>query len=448
MKRLQEAENSNAMQHDQLGQQLDALNQRVVSLESELSSREVNCEQLQTLRKKLDAFQAEASQKEKELLSMQDDLNAANTERSTLESGKTKAKNEIHTLLLRLQDSERWMKNIRESMEELGVSAPTESFEETWDKLGMILRSAVLTGSPGSSPKDSLVKHVPEDTAVTPNSRRTFAGTSPSSERNTELVYRSQDVSRSTNCTPETQECFKSKLPNCTVDCVPYSQVSANIVPFSSFQKQLSPTKCPSFKENTEDFEELFAQVRTPIKCPKSLQNPSSKRRSDSSSSTAEKIASEKRRSKVPENLTSQGDTSKLQSLNVSSNGQEAVSFENRSAEVIVVRGENTAMTPKAQERHDEDLLSERKSLLSTQRTYSKAQQLPLSHRHRHESGTENVDHKQSPISITPRRSRKNSAREETKRKWAARGQKRPGRRTRGRNQGYPNQKLSLFFFR
>lgn len=429
------------MQHDQLERQLDALNQKIVSLEAEIASREINCEQLQTLRQKFDALQTETSRKEEELLLVQKDLNAANTERLALESGKAKAKGEIHTLLLRLQDSERWMKNIREKMKEFGVSAPTESFEETWDKLGIFLHSAVFTGSPSTAPKDFSVEHVPKDTAITPNAQKTVAGSSQGFVRTTEFIYQTQNVSRSTHCTPEAHEGLGSELPNSTVDCVPDSQLSANIVPFSSFQKQLSPTRCPSIMEDTGDFEKLFAHTRTPpnnitpSRCPKSSQKPTSKRRrSVSSSSTTEKNASEGRPPKVPVSLTSQGDATKPQNLNGNGNNQKAVSFENQGAVSTEVHGNDTEVTPRAQEKHYGGLLSERRPLRSTQRTYSKVRQLPLSSRHRRGSGTENMDHKQSPTSIASGSSRKNSAREETKKRWAARGQKRPGRRTRGKN--------------
>lgn len=441
------------MQHDQLEQQRDALNQKILSLEAEISSREINCEQLQTLRQKLDAFQTETSRKEEELLLVQKSLNAANTERLALESGKAKAKGEIHTLLLRLQDSERWMKNIRQKMEEVGVSAPAESFKETWDKLGIFLHSTAFTGSSSTSPKDYSVEHVPQGTDLTPNAQTTVEGSSQGFFRTTEFIYRTQNVSRSTHCTPEAHEGCGTELPNSTVYCVPDSQVSANIVPFSSFQKQLSPTRCPSIKEDTEDFEKLFAQTRTPpnnitpSKRAKSSQKPTSKRRRSAlSSSTTEKNASEERPPKVPVNLTSQGGAAKSQNLNDNGNNQKAVSFENQGAVSTEGHGKDTEVTPRAQERHYGGLLSERRPLRSTQRTYSKARQLPLSSRQRRGSGTENMDHKQSPTSIASGSSRKNSAREQTKKRLTARGQKRPGRRTRGKNWYQSIAKPGLLF--
>lgn len=377
MTRLREAECFHIAQRNQLEQQLEVLNQQVVSLKAENSSREVDCEQLRTLRIELDASQAKSSQKEKELISIQEDLNITNKERSALELGKTKAKGEIYTLLLRLQESEGWMKNVKEKMETLGVSVPTESYEETWNKLKMLLHWTVLNRLPNSTHKDA-----PDDTVVTPNSRKTAAGPFQDFAL-AESTHRTQKASKDMDYILDAHKNLRSELPNSTVDYVPDSQKSTCIVPFSSFQGQLSPTKCSS-NEDTEDLENIFAELRTPpshftpVERPKSSQKLSGKRkRSISSNSTTEK-----------------------------------------------------------------------KAFRSTQRTYSKARQLSVSQRHKRDAGIENVDHIQSPMSIASGSGRKNSAREETKRRWAARGQRRPGRKTRGKEQGLSHAKPQLILFR
>ena len=482
-------------------QQIHELNQRILTLESEIASCNADREQSQELQKELETLQAELSHKEEEHLSTQIKLGAVETARSALESGKTKAKGQIHALLLRVQDSERWMKNIKEKMEEFGISTPEETFSETWNKLEMLLQSAVFSKPSSIAPKHSLqqVGHVPEGTAIALTPHKMAASPSQGFVQTTEFIYRTHNVSRSTYSTPAGHERFRSELPNSTIDYVPDSQVSANIVPFSSFQRQLSPVHCPIPKDDPDEFAKLLAQTQTPPKnCPVKFPHSPAKQSKNvsSSSSTTEKDSSlpfhtkdtdEGTQLKTPgrctptRDLTVQIDADGSRNLNQSVDKQNAVSFEEQGAKEVEFYGRATESSyPGEQERFTGGLLSERRPMRSNQRTYSKIRQAPPTHDHervpthddesrpaeemhteppyklrnkrakvstasgyprqrRHQGGTEKVERRLSPASLASGSGRQNTVHESSDNKrWAARGQKRPGRRTRGEVQhGY-----------
>jgi chromosome segregation ATPase len=109
---LRKSEAAALAQQKTISQQFDEAQGRIVELNDRLSSKDTEFENLQ---KKLDACQMDLLGKEEELTQVKEKLCAAESARSNLETGKAKAKSEIHALLKRLQDSERWMKNIKEA---------------------------------------------------------------------------------------------------------------------------------------------------------------------------------------------------------------------------------------------------------------------------------------------------------------------------------------------
>ncbi|GES64363.1 rootletin [Aspergillus terreus] len=149
IKRLQDEEAVRTAEKTSLLQLLNAANEEVLSLESKLSM--LNTDTKEEPQRRLATLQSDILKKEEEYNKICSELSAANLECSKLESGKTKAKAEIYALLRRVQDSEAWLKKIRESMCQNGMMSPEQPFSEVWGKLESLLNSSskVQLKSPG-----------------------------------------------------------------------------------------------------------------------------------------------------------------------------------------------------------------------------------------------------------------------------------------------------------
>lgn len=483
-------------QQDQLQQQIHDSNQRIFTLESKITSHDADREQQQELQKKLHKLQAQLSQKEEECSSVQGNLDASEATRLALESGKAKTKGEIHALLLRVQNSERWMKSIREKMEEFSISTSEEPFSEMWSKLEMLLQSAVFNReSSKDAPKHTLqqVGYVPGGTAIVSTPHKTTASPSQGFLQTTEFIYRTQNISRSTYSTPAGHGRFQSELPNSTIDYVPDSQASANIIPLSKFEKQLSPAHCSSPKDDPDELAKLLAQTQTPpnedlVKFPNSPVKEN--KNASPSNSTTEKNPSllTKDTDEGPQLKTTgiclpardsavQIDVNESRNVNQSVDKQKAVTFEDQGVNQVEFDGRATELPyPETREQFSGGPSNERRPMRSNQRTYSKIRQAPLTNDHesipahhdksrpaeemhesphnnknkkarvstasgysrqrRREGGPEQIERRLSPASLASGSSRKHTADESSANKrWAARGQKRPGLRTRGKVQ-------------
>lgn len=227
------------------------------------SKEQTKCQSLQELQTQIESLQTSLAQKDEECSSVRSELSAANSAMSSLESAKAKAKAEIHSLLRRVQDSERWMKLIKETLERLGIDTADESFPKTWRRLEALLKSKIFTGPSCNSPAQGLGPNHGTDvtadaptnipTALTPRNH----GSPSEGYFQTELIYRTQSI-QSTYSSPA-QRASRSGVGGGIMSTIPDSQMTANnIVPFSSIQKDLSPAQSFSQNEDPSDIVNIF----------------------------------------------------------------------------------------------------------------------------------------------------------------------------------------------
>lgn len=479
--RLRELENFYTSQKNLLRQEIDEANQKITTLEAEAALSKVDQLALREFEKKFDELQSELSRKEEERLSIQKDLTAADTAKSALESGKAKAKREIHALLLRVQDSERWVKAIKEKLENYGISTSTESFPETWSKLEMLLQSAISSGFPDGSSNISLQQvNCTPAVASTPCK----GGESPTQEffQATEVIYRTRNIPKSTCCSPVGRDSFQSGGGNGTIETVPDSQMSTNIVPFSSFQAQLSPMHCSPNHDDHDacDLADILTQISQREHHGKECSDPANDRSGRSSSSTTEKGANSLSPWKRMETNNGNPKTSEVRtpvtgpkfrnSTNDArgiNNGdkQKAVTFEDQK----IANTGSKRRTPESSHREIPDRPTknfERRPVRQNRRTYSRhrrtspareqggpedmhadgelpyngnkrARVSPVSSYPRQkqtQGAREPVERRLSPASLASGSSRQNTANEDpANKRWTGRNQKRPGRKTRGK---------------
>lgn len=481
--RLRELENFYTTPKDLLRQEIDEANQKIATLEAEIALSKVDQLALQELENKFGELQSDLSRKEEEQLSIQKDLTAANTAKSALESGKAKAKGEVHALLLRVQDSERWMKAIKERLENYGVSTSTESFPETWSKLETLLQSAIASGFP-----DPSLNNPSQQVSCTPAVASTPCKGSESQDKRfvqtTEVIYRAHNIPRSAYCSPAGHDSFQSGGDNGTIETVPDSQMSTNIVPFSSFQAQLSPMHCSPNHDDQDATElaEILTQIPQREHPAKEYNDPANDRSERSSSSTTEKganLSSPWKRTgtkngnlKISEVRTPvtgpkfKNSADDARSINNTGDKQKAVTFEDQK----IANTGSKRRTPETSHREIPDRSTEsfeRRPVRQNRRTYSRHRQispareqggpedmradgeLPYNGNKRARVSTasnyprpqrqaqgaaESVERGLSPASLAAGSSRQNTAHEDpANKRWLGRSQKRPGRKTRGK---------------
>lgn len=478
MNRLREVEDFNLTQHKLLQQKIDEANQNIATLEADAaaSASKVDHKVSQELEERLNTPQAEVSRKEEECSSMKQELEAANAAKLTLESGKAKAKGEIHALLLRVQDSERWMKSIKDKLEKFGISTSTEPFPETWNKLEMLLQSAIASGFPEVSSNNPLqqVGCTPKGNVL--STPRKVCESSSQFVKTTELIYRTQNIP--TYSSPTAHEA------STTIDPVPDSQLSTNIVPFSSFQKQLSPVHCSSPNHDAGDFATILTQTpqkeypkeaNSPIKEIKNGLSSSSGTEKDEKSLCPVKLTNptSQTNDKTPRkqlpgaDIMDEGKGDQSQDTEFGGDKHRVVTFENqdtanpgskrshdKTAEGFpnerpvrpnrrtysrirktspVRKNERFAIqneaSPSAQKRGADSPYDNR----NKRARVSTASNQSRSHKQTH-GGSDYVERRASPASLASGSSRQNTANENSNQRWATRGQRRPGRRTRGKN--------------
>lgn len=485
--RLREIESFYTNQQDLLREEISEANQKITTLEAEIALNKVDQLALQELEKKFYELQSELSHKEDERSSIHKELETINAAKSALESGKEKAKGEIHALLLRVQDSERWMKTIKGKLENFGVSTSTESFPETWRKLEALLQSAIASGFPDPTSNVSL-QQVSCTPAVASTPRK--GGESPAERfvQTTEVIYRTHNIPRSAYCSPTGRDSFQSGGGNGTIETLPDSQMSTNIVPFSSFQTQLSPVHCSPNQDDHDasDFANILTQIPQKEHLAKESNNLANKDRSErSSSSTTEKDAnSVSHWDRTDGSRTNNGHpkTSEVRTpvanpkfkngaydprgINNIGDKHKAVTFEDQK----IANTGSKRRTPESSYREIPDRSAEgfeRRPVRQNRRTYSRHRQtspmreqagqqedmrvdgeLPYNGNKRARVSTgsnyskpqrqtqdapEPVERRLSPASLASGCSRQNTANEDiANKRWAGRSQKRLGRKTRG----------------
>lgn len=261
IRKYQILEESISTQQSRFHEKLDQASKRIDKLGHELSlkNEKGDTESNENLQKSVELLQEQLKKEEFTSAVYKEELSAANSAKSSLESGKAKAKAEIHGLLRRVQESEKWMKSIRSTLEKLGIRTAKEPFQEIWVKLETLIRAANRSSSrPGSSAQ--------RNNFSTPRVSKTRRGnvadltprrlnTTPSQVlQTTEFIYRAQSVRSGGHSSPEREVPGPSVGANNKTEPVPGSQPTTDIVPFSNIRKQLSPehTLSPS-----EDLGEL-----------------------------------------------------------------------------------------------------------------------------------------------------------------------------------------------
>ena len=251
--RLREMETSIAMEKSCMQRQLYEANEKAASLENELIVVREESSALSKLSEdKLDILQRNLLLKEEECTKLQRELSAETSARLSLETGKSKAKSEIHTLLRRVQDSEHWVKKIKESLDQVDVVPPKEPFSETWNRLIALLQPVGvrngLEATTKNEPTDggALTCHdtdAAKSTSITSTPQRSCGVSENDVIQTTEFIYRTQSFQRSVYSSP-TKESLKAgnlEMADVKLPCIPNSQQCNSIVPFSSV-RQLSPT--------------------------------------------------------------------------------------------------------------------------------------------------------------------------------------------------------------
>ncbi|KAF9886992.1 hypothetical protein FE257_010608 [Aspergillus nanangensis] len=257
----QEKDSGSALCQQLLQDQLKTANEKVFRLEGELSDLSDSARTwAEDSRQKLAVLEDNLLKEKNEYLKVKKALSESNSALSDVEAVKLKTKSEVHELLRRLQESEGWLKKIRESLAEHGVSSPTQPFAETWSKLEVFLKSAnmeefLATKLPSrTNPVQLSVAPSCQPMPATPQKH---PGT-PGQEvfQTTKLFYRKQTVHSSP---------FKSKTKTDRLDFVtdilarlPASENPPNIVPFSRIRQQLPLASCSSSQDDSHLTEMLI----------------------------------------------------------------------------------------------------------------------------------------------------------------------------------------------
>ncbi|KAF5866652.1 hypothetical protein ETB97_010746 [Aspergillus alliaceus] len=272
--RLREMETLTAALKSSVQGQLNDANAKVASLEKELTIvKEETCISSQMSQDKLDTFQKDLLAKEEECTRIKKELSTEISARLNLESGKSKAKSEIHTLLRRVQDSEHWVKKIKDLLGQMDAISPKELSPETWNRLMTLLQPAEL------ETLDFTTWHEPTDGGLSQcgnenddkcapivSTPQPSCGVSENDVvQTTELIYRTQSFQRGVYSSPikDDLKAGKFEVADRKSPCVPETQQSNSIVPFSSI-RQLSPASCSISEQDHGDIAAML--VPTPDK--------------------------------------------------------------------------------------------------------------------------------------------------------------------------------------
>jgi hypothetical protein len=254
---LRKSEAAALAQQKTILQQLDEVQGRILELNDRLSSKDLEFENLQ---KKLDTCQSDLLGKEEELTQAKEKLCDAETAKSNLEAGKAKAKSEIHALLKRLQDSERWMKNIKEAIARPDDPPSGGSFLGTWDKLKDYLSSTDINDDPCSDSQKATfpaavnVMNASKSPSVILTPNRICESPIQGFVQTTQVIYRTQSFQGGGLSSP-----VQTRAEN--IDSVSQCgkpEASTVIVPFSSIRQQLSPASGSSLSPAPSELAEML----------------------------------------------------------------------------------------------------------------------------------------------------------------------------------------------
>lgn len=245
VRKYKDLERSHASELSTLQLHLNEANAEIDNLRDTISSKKYNSENSKELLQKIDLLERDLSKKEEEITSLHSELDISKSERLALESDKERAKTGIHTLLQKVQDSERWIKRAEETLCRLEILNQKETLPEVWNFIEERLRDRLHnlpTGSPHSrnivaqeslkSSKNSLTKAKNDRQ----NLNTIMGSRSEGFVRTTEFIYRTHDArtempASSTHFTQSQSE-NSTELPGSLSE----TQLSSSIVPFSRVQ--------------------------------------------------------------------------------------------------------------------------------------------------------------------------------------------------------------------
>lgn len=101
------------------------------------------------LRDKIKTLEDQLSDAKGEILSLSEQLSLSESAKGTLESGKSRARTEIHSLLHRVQESESWQKRGEDVLRKLGILHPGDSSRISWRIMEERLQNMIDTGIQG-----------------------------------------------------------------------------------------------------------------------------------------------------------------------------------------------------------------------------------------------------------------------------------------------------------
>lgn len=255
---LREAKVAALAQQKKISHQLAEVQGTIVELSDRLSSKDVEFKYVQ---KKLDTCQSNLLKREEELTQVKKKLCNADSARSKMETGKRKAKSEIHALLKRLQDSERWKRNIKAAITRPGDPPFDGPVAGTWDKLKDYLNSAD-NDNPGP---DSQKTTVPTGLNVVSVSRSPSVALTPNRicespiqgfVQTTEVIYRPQSFQGGELSSPVLTNARAGNTDS--LNHCERPELLTEIVPFSSIRQQLSAASCSSLSPEPSDLAEML----------------------------------------------------------------------------------------------------------------------------------------------------------------------------------------------
>ncbi|KAH1987175.1 hypothetical protein KXV74_002531 [Aspergillus fumigatus] len=272
---LREAKVAALAQQKKISHQLAEVQGTIVELSDRLSSKDVEFKYVQ---KKLDTCQSNLLKREEELTQVKKKLCNADSARSKMETGKRKAKSEIHALLKRLQDSERWKRNIKAAITRPGDPPFDGPVAGTWDKLKDYLNSAD-NDNPGP---DSQKTTVPTGLNVVSVSRSPSVALTPNRicespiqgfVQTTEVIYRPQSFQGGELSSPVLTNARAGNTDS--LNHCERPEFLTEIVPFSSIRQQLSAASCSSLSPEPSDLAEMLDL--TPNNKPRSVHDEQSR---------------------------------------------------------------------------------------------------------------------------------------------------------------------------
>ncbi|KAL4949681.1 hypothetical protein BDW69DRAFT_202646 [Aspergillus filifer] len=235
---------------DELAQTKDECKTLRATLTSLQDKIDDNQAEHQTLQETLSATKGKLTKKEEEYLAVSKKLEEAESARSSLKSGKSKAKAEIVALLKRVQDSEADVKKVMGILQEMNIAQLGQPFPEILEQLKKTLQASTAP-DPAPQRQGPVQVRTPETSARFKNVE-IWNGSYDHGDTGTNAIE---------NGIEQTANIFDEPSP---------SKRAGTIVPFSSIRDGVSPTH---FIDTDEAFDLSDVLTQTAVKAP-SMEQP------------------------------------------------------------------------------------------------------------------------------------------------------------------------------